>query len=147
MGFVYFPPWILLIYWFLTDLTGYLSQVTEFAGVAYTAHLGGHFAVIKAKDLDHAIEIANSTEFALTGGIYSRNPGHLEKVKYDLEVCNLYINRSITCAMVNRHPFGGYKMSGLGSKTGGPDYLRQFMEPRCITENTMRRGFAPNEEG
>jgi RHH-type transcriptional regulator, proline utilization regulon repressor / proline dehydrogenase / delta 1-pyrroline-5-carboxylate dehydrogenase len=57
----------------------------------------------------------------------------------------MYINRGITGAMVDRHPFGGYKMSGIGSKTGGPDYLKQFTEPIVITENTMRRGFAPEE--
>src|SRR5690606_1432737 len=101
---------------------------------------------MRAKDLDHAIEIANSTEFALTGGLYSRSPAHIEKVKKSFEVGNLYINRSCTGAMVDRHPFGGFKLSGLGSKTGGPDYLVQFMEPRVITENTMRRGFAPQEE-
>ncbi len=131
---------------------GYFVPPTIFKDVPADSDLaqkeifGPVVAIIKAKDIDHAIEIANSTEFALTGGIYSRNPGNIEKVKNDLEVGNVYINRSITGAMVDRHPFGGFKMSGLGSKTGGPDYLRQFMEPRCITENTMRRGFAPNED-
>lgn len=103
-------------------------------------------AVIRAKDMDHAIQIANSTEYALTGGLYSRSPAHIERVKREFEVGNLYINRGITGAMVDRHPFGGFKMSGVGSKTGGPDYLLQFMEPRVITENTLRRGFAPAEE-
>lgn len=96
--------------------------------------------------MDHAIQIANSTEYALTGGLYSRSPAHIERVKREFEVGNLYINRGITGAMVDRHPFGGFKMSGVGSKTGGPDYLLQFMEPRVITENTLRRGFAPAEE-
>ncbi len=122
------------------------SDVTADSDLAQKEIFGPVLAVIKAKNLDDAIQIANSTEFALTGGIYSRNPAHIEKVKEELEVGNLYINRSITGAMVERHPFGGYKLSGLGSKTGGPDYLRQFMEPRCITENTMRRGFAPSED-
>ena len=131
---------------------GYFVPPTIFTDVDPNSELaqkeifGPVVAVIKAKNLDEAIEFANSSEFALTGGIYSRNPGNIEKVKNDLEVGNLYINRSITGAMVDRHPFGGYKMSGLGSKTGGPDYLLQFMEPRCITENTMRRGFAPKDE-
>ncbi len=103
-------------------------------------------AVIRAKDIDHALQIANSTEYALTGGLYSRSPANIERVKREFEVGNLYINRGITGAMVDRHPFGGFKMSGVGSKTGGPDYLLQFMEPRVVTENTLRRGFAPAEE-
>jgi RHH-type proline utilization regulon transcriptional repressor/proline dehydrogenase/delta 1-pyrroline-5-carboxylate dehydrogenase len=102
-------------------------------------------ALIKAKNLDQAIEIANSTEYALTGGVFSRSPANIERIKQELEVGNMYINRGITGAMVDRHPFGGFKMSGIGSKTGGPDYLRQFMEPIVVTENTMRRGFAPEE--
>ena len=100
---------------------------------------------MKAENLTDAIAILNSTEYALTGGIYSRSPANIERAKHELEVGNLYINRGITGAMVDRHPFGGFKMSGIGSKTGGPDYLKQFMEPVVITENTMRRGFAPEE--
>jgi RHH-type transcriptional regulator, proline utilization regulon repressor / proline dehydrogenase / delta 1-pyrroline-5-carboxylate dehydrogenase len=107
---------------------------------------GPVLSLMRAKDLNHAIEIANSTEFALTVGLFSRSPANIEKVKKAFEVGNLYINRSCTGAMVERHPFGGFKLSGLGSKTGGPDYLVQFMEPRVVTENTMRRGFAPVEE-
>jgi RHH-type proline utilization regulon transcriptional repressor/proline dehydrogenase/delta 1-pyrroline-5-carboxylate dehydrogenase len=61
-------------------------------------------------------------------------------------VGNLYINRGCTGAIVERHPFGGFKMSGIGSKAGGPDYLQQFMVPRSIVENTMRRGFAPTDD-
>ncbi len=103
-------------------------------------------SVIKVKDLDEAIAAANSVEYALTGGIFSRSPANIEKIRQELEVGNMYINRGITGAMVDRHPFGGFKMSGIGSKTGGIDYLKQYMEPICITENTMRRGFAPAEE-
>ncbi len=105
---------------------------------------GPVLAVIKTDSIESAIEINNSTIYALTGGIYSRTPSHIEKVKDELEVGNLYINRSITGAMVDRHPFGGYKMSGLGSKTGGPDYLQNFMEPRVMTENLVRQGFSPD---
>lgn len=104
---------------------------------------GPVLAVIKARDLDHALEIANGTEYALTGGLFSRSPENIKKVRAEFECGNLYINRGITGALVDRHPFGGFKLSGLGSKTGGPDYLKQFMEPRAISENTMRRGFAP----
>ncbi|MBL7554225.1 MAG: aldehyde dehydrogenase family protein [Bdellovibrionaceae bacterium] len=92
-----------------------------------------------------AIEVANSTKYALTGGLFSRSPANIQRVKTEFECGNLYINRGITGAMVDRHPFGGYKMSGVGSKTGGPDYLKQFVEPICVTENTLRRGFAPQE--
>lgn len=107
---------------------------------------GPVLAVIKAADLDEALTIANGTEYALTGSLYSRSPAAIERVKNEFEVGNLYINRGSTGAMVDRHPFGGFKMSGVGSKTGGPDYLLQFMEPRVVTENTMRRGFVPSDE-
>jgi RHH-type proline utilization regulon transcriptional repressor/proline dehydrogenase/delta 1-pyrroline-5-carboxylate dehydrogenase len=98
---------------------------------------------MKAKNFYEAIDMANSTKFALTGGILSRSPRHLEQGRREFKVGNLYLNRCITGALVERQPFGGFKMSGVGSKAGGPDYLLQFMDPRSITENTMRRGFAP----
>jgi RHH-type proline utilization regulon transcriptional repressor/proline dehydrogenase/delta 1-pyrroline-5-carboxylate dehydrogenase len=98
---------------------------------------------MKAADLDEAIEIANATQYALTGGIYSRSPAHLRRVREEFEVGNLYLNREITGALVERQPFGGFKMSGIGSKAGGPDYLLQFLIPVNVTENTVRRGFAP----
>ncbi len=107
---------------------------------------GPVLAVIKVKTFDEALAVANGTEFALTGGVYTRSPAHLEKARREFEVGNLYINRGCTGAIVGRHPFGGFKMSGVGSKAGGPDYLLQFLEPRTITENTMRRGFAPDME-
>jgi delta 1-pyrroline-5-carboxylate dehydrogenase len=107
---------------------------------------GPVLAVIKARDLDHVLEIANGTAYALTGGIYSRSPEHIAHVKRDLRVGNLYINRKITGALVDRQPFGGFKLSGIGSKAGGPDYLSQFLLPRTITENTLHRGFAPNPQ-
>lgn len=104
---------------------------------------GPVLAIMKARDIDQALEIANQCEYALTGGLFSRSPEVIDKVKWNFECGNLYINRGITGALVERHPFGGFKMSGIGSKTGGPDYLIHFMEPRVVTENTMRRGFAP----
>ena len=100
-------------------------------------------AVLKARDLDHALEIANSTSYALTGGLYSRSPNNIARVKRDFRVGNLYVNRKCTGALVDRQPFGGFKLSGIGSKAGGPDYLLQFVLPRTVTENQMRRGFAP----
>ena len=89
--------------------------------------------------------IANGTDYALTGGLYSRSPANIDRVKREFRVGNLYINRKITGALVDRQPFGGFKLSGIGTKAGGPDYLLQFLLPRTITENTMRRGFAPED--
>jgi RHH-type transcriptional regulator, proline utilization regulon repressor / proline dehydrogenase / delta 1-pyrroline-5-carboxylate dehydrogenase len=123
-----------------------------FADVAPTASLaqeeifGPVLVVIKVRDLTHALEIANGTRYALTGGLYSRSPAHIARVKREFRVGNLYINRKITGALVDRQPFGGFKLSGIGSKAGGPDYLLQFVLPRTITENTLRRGFAPDSE-
>jgi RHH-type proline utilization regulon transcriptional repressor/proline dehydrogenase/delta 1-pyrroline-5-carboxylate dehydrogenase len=122
------------------------QDVTPNSELAQEEIFGPVLAILKAKDIDHALEIANGTQYALTGGLYSRSPAHIQKVKVQFEVGNLYINRGNTGAIVERHPFGGFKMSGVGSKTGGPDYLIQFMDPRVVTENTMRRGFAPPEE-
>jgi RHH-type proline utilization regulon transcriptional repressor/proline dehydrogenase/delta 1-pyrroline-5-carboxylate dehydrogenase len=104
---------------------------------------GPVLAVLKANDLDEAFRIANGTDYALTGGIFSRSPRNLERARREFLVGNLYLNRGITGALVGRQPFGGFKMSGIGTKAGGSDYLLQFVLPRTITENTLRRGFAP----
>ena len=104
---------------------------------------GPILAVCKDNDFDHALAIANDSEFALTGGIFSRSPAHIERARQEFRVGNLYINRGITGAVVERQPFGGLKLSGIGSKAGGPDYLRQFVEPRTVSENTSRHGFVP----
>ena len=100
-------------------------------------------AVIEAQDLDEAFRIVNGTDYALTGGMFSRSPKNLKRARQEMQVGNLYLNRGITGALVQRHPFGGYKMSGIGSKAGGHDYLLQFLIPLAISENTLRRGFAP----
>ncbi|HEY1789072.1 MAG TPA: proline dehydrogenase family protein [Verrucomicrobiae bacterium] len=107
---------------------------------------GPVLAVSKARDIDDALTLANTGEFALTGGCYSRSPANIERVKAELVCGNLYINRSITGAMVERQPFGGFRMSGGGTKAGGREYIENFMVPRVITENCLRRGFAPVEE-
>lgn len=122
------------------------SEVDPKSSLAQEEIFGPVVALIRAKNLEQALEIANGTEYALTGGLFSRSPANIAKVREEFEVGNLYINRGITGAMVDRHPFGGFKMSGIGSKTGGPDYLKQFTEPRNVTENLLRRGFAPAEE-
>ena len=105
---------------------------------------GPVLAVLRARDFDHAIELANGTDYALTAGCFSRSPVHLRRAAAELRAGNVYLNRHITGAVVGRQPFGGYGMSGLGSKAGGPDYLHQFLDPRVSTENTLRQGFAPD---
>ncbi len=107
---------------------------------------GPVLAILTAKTFEEALALANSIPYALTGGIYSRSPSHIEQAKRDFLVGNLYINRKITGAVVGRQPFGGLRFSGIGHKAGGPDYLLQFLQSRVITENTLRHGFAPPEE-
>jgi RHH-type proline utilization regulon transcriptional repressor/proline dehydrogenase/delta 1-pyrroline-5-carboxylate dehydrogenase len=104
---------------------------------------GPVLAVMHARDFADALRVANSSAYKLTGGVFTRKPSHLELAKLQFRVGNLYINRGITGALVARQPFGGFGMSGAGSKAGGLDYLLHFVEPRAICENTMRRGFAP----
>ncbi len=128
---------------------GYYVPLTIFSDIKLEHRLaqeeifGPVLSIMKVKTFGEAIELANSTKFALTGGVFSRSPKHLEQARREFKVGNLYLNRGITGALVERQPFGGFKMSGVGSKAGGPDYLLQFMAPRVVTENTMRRGFAP----
>ncbi len=114
--------------------------------IAQEEIFGPVLVIIKAQDLDDAIDIANSTPYALTGGIFTRSPANIRNVKVNFRVGNLYINRKITGALVGRQPFGGFGLSGVGSKAGGPDYLLQFMNIRSISENTLRRGFAPKTQ-
>ena len=121
------------------------SAVSPDAKIAQEEIFGPVVAVIRAKDFQEALDIANGTNYALTGGLYSRTPSHINQASAEFEVGNLYINRTTTGAIVARQPFGGFKMSGVGSKAGGPDYLLQFLEPRTITENIQRQGFAPIE--
>ncbi|MCA1993916.1 MAG: L-glutamate gamma-semialdehyde dehydrogenase [Coleofasciculus sp. S288] len=131
--------------------TGYFIGPVIFANVAPNAKIAQEeifapvVAVIRAKNFQDALDIANGTTYALTGGLYSRTPSHIQQASTEFEVGNLYINRTITGAIVARQPFGGSRLSGIGSKAGGPDYLLQFTEPRTITENIQRQGFAPIE--
>jgi len=104
---------------------------------------GPVLAVFRARDFTRAIKLANGTPYALTAGVFSRSPSHLHEAAASLQAGNVYINRGITGALVRRQPFGGYRMSGSGSKAGGPEYLQQFLVARTVTENTLRRGFAP----
>jgi RHH-type proline utilization regulon transcriptional repressor/proline dehydrogenase/delta 1-pyrroline-5-carboxylate dehydrogenase len=129
---------------------GYFVPPTIFTDVKPTMRLsceeifGPVLSVIRVRDLDEAIRVANDTDYALTGGFFSRSPANIERVKAELVAGNVYINRSCTGAVVGRHPFGGFKMSGGGTKAGGGDYLLQFLVPRVVTENIMRHGFAPD---
>ncbi|WP_337173652.1 L-glutamate gamma-semialdehyde dehydrogenase [Paludisphaera sp.] len=122
-----------------------VADVKPDARIAQEEVFGPILAVLKARDLDDALAIAEGTAYALTGGLYSRSPATIERVRREYRVGNLYINRAITGAMVDRQPFGGFKLSGVGAKAGGPEYLLEFLLTRCVTENTMRRGFAPED--
>jgi RHH-type transcriptional regulator, proline utilization regulon repressor / proline dehydrogenase / delta 1-pyrroline-5-carboxylate dehydrogenase len=122
------------------------GEVPPGARLAQEEIFGPILAVIPARDLTEALTIANGAAFALTGGIFSRSPRNIERVRREFSVGNLYVNRGITGAIVGRHPFGGFLMSGGGTKAGGHDYLLNFMFPRVITENTVRRGFAPDSD-
>jgi len=130
-----------------TDGPGYFVGPTVFADVTVRHRLaqeeifGPVLAVMKAATVTEALEIANSTSYALTGGIYSRSPVNLALARERFDVGNLYVNRPITGALVGRQPFGGHRLSGVGAKAGGDDYLTQFMSVRVISENTLRRGF------
>ncbi len=119
---------------------GYFVQPTIIADVDPRARIsqeeifGPVLAVIKARNFDNALEIANNTEFGLTGAVYSRNPAKLEKAQETFHVGNLYLNRKCTGAMVGAHPFGGFNMSGTDSKTGGRDYLLLFLQAKTVAE-------------
>jgi RHH-type proline utilization regulon transcriptional repressor/proline dehydrogenase/delta 1-pyrroline-5-carboxylate dehydrogenase len=107
---------------------------------------GPVLSVMRVKTFDEALDLANATAYKLTGGVFSRKPSHLEAARRDFRVGNLYLNRGCTGALVGRQPFGGFGLSGGGTKAGGADYLLNFVDPRCSAENTMRRGFAPGLE-
>lgn len=132
--------------------TGYFVPATIFQDVPeesplWTEEIFGPVACCRpAANFEQAIQMANRSQYALTGGVFSRSPAHIALARRTFKVGNLYINRSCTGALVCRHPFGGFKLSGVGAKAGGPDYLRQFLEPRTVTENTMRRGFTPESK-
>jgi RHH-type proline utilization regulon transcriptional repressor/proline dehydrogenase/delta 1-pyrroline-5-carboxylate dehydrogenase len=119
------------------------ADVPPTARIAQDELLAPVLSVIRADDFPDAIRIANLSRYALTAGVFSRSPAHLELARRRLFVGTLYINRKTTVSRVDRHPFGGFRHSGLGTKSGGPDYLQQFTLPVTICENTMRHGFAP----
>jgi RHH-type proline utilization regulon transcriptional repressor/proline dehydrogenase/delta 1-pyrroline-5-carboxylate dehydrogenase len=107
---------------------------------------GPVLGVLRARDFDHAVALANDTDYALTAGVFSRSPAHIATARAELRAGNVYVNRATTGAVVGRQPFGGYGLSGVGSKAGGPDYLLQLVDPRVVTENTVRQGFAGDDD-
>jgi RHH-type proline utilization regulon transcriptional repressor/proline dehydrogenase/delta 1-pyrroline-5-carboxylate dehydrogenase len=131
---------------------GYYVPPTVFTGckvehtIVREEIFGPVLAILKAKDLDEAFAMVNASDYALTAGIFSRSPRTLERAQQEMFVGNLYLNRGCTGAIVERHPFGGFKMSGGGTKAGGKGYLENFLFPRSVAENVIRRGFTPPEE-
>ena len=124
------------------DAAGYYVAPHIFANVPAQSALaqeeifGPVLSVLSVRDFAGALSVANAVQYGLTGGVFTRTPSHVHAAIEEFRVGNLYINRGITGAMVGRQPFGGFKHSGTGSRTGGPDYLRRFMEPRTVTERT-----------
>ncbi len=106
---------------------------------------GPVMVVLPVSTISEALDVANNSPYALTGGIYSRSPGNIQLARERFDVGNLYINRPITGSLVGRQPFGGHGLSGIGRKAGGSGYLEQFMVEKIVTENTLRRGFAPTQ--
>ncbi len=127
--------------WFIAPTV--IAGVTPSARIAQEEIFGPVLAVIKAVSFEEALHLANDTDYALTGGVYSRSPMNVEKAKLGFDVGNLYINRPITGALVGRQPFGGHRLSGIGAKAGGTDYLGQFLVTKIASEHTVRRGFVP----
>ena len=123
-----------------------LGPVSPDDPLAQDEFFGPLIAVIKVDTFEEAIDVVNRTDYALTGGVFSRSPSRIKMARRQLRLGNMYINRTITGAVVGRQPFGGSKMSGGGTKAGGPDYLLNFLDAYTITENTLRRGFAPDDE-
>lgn len=121
------------------------TEVRPDHDIARDEIFGPVLAVIRAETFDEALAIANASPCKLTGGVFSRKPSHLERARREFRVGNLYLNRGITGALVARQPFGGFGLSGGGTKAGGEEYLFHFVEPRAVCENAMRRGFAPED--
>jgi 1-pyrroline-5-carboxylate dehydrogenase len=122
------------------DGDGYFLKPTIIADIDSKDRLfqeeifGPVLAVTKARDFDHALQLANDSQYGLTGAVYSENPDHVREAREKFFVGNLYVNRKCTGAMVGAHPFGGFNMSGTDSKAGGPDYLLLFLQAKSIAE-------------
>lgn len=121
-------------------------DVPPTARIAHEEIFGPVLSIQRAETMDEAVAIFNGTDYALTGGIFSRSPAHIAQARRECICGNLYVNRRVSGSRVDLQPFGGWRMSGSGVKIGGPDYLPQFCNARTVTENTLRRGFAPSDE-
>jgi 1-pyrroline-5-carboxylate dehydrogenase len=111
-----------------------IADVDPGARIAREEIFGPVLAVIKAKDFDDAVRIANDSEYGLTGSLYAKNRKHIDRAKDECHAGNFYINKKCTGALVGVHPFGGFNMSGTDSKAGGRDYLMLFTQAKTISE-------------
>ncbi len=126
--------------WFAAPIV--VADLPDSSPILSEEIFGPLLAVQRVRDLEHACELVDALPFALTGGLFARDPAAVRYVRACTPVGNLYVNRGITGAIVGRQPFGGNRLSGTGTKAGGPDYLLSFVEPRAVSENTMRHGLA-----
>ena len=122
-----------------------VDEVPASDPLATDEHFGPILVVAAVDSIDDAFALANATDYALTAGLYSRSPATIARAAHELRAGNIYLNRGTTGAVVGRQPFGGFGLSGVGSKAGGPDYLTQFCDPVVVTENTLRQGFAADQ--
>ena len=116
-----------------------IADVEPHATIAQEEIFGPVLAMIKARDFDEAMQIANNTEYGLTGSLYTRNAAQIRRAEEDFFVGNLYFNRKCTGAFVGANPFGGFNMSGTDSKAGGTDYLLLFLQAKSISAKSERR--------
>ena len=121
--------------WFIQPTV--IADVRPNARIAQEEIFGPVLAVIPVKNFDEALEVANGTEYGLTGAVYSRNPEKIERARREFFVGNLYLNRKCTGAIVGAHPFGGFNMSGTDSKAGGRDYLLLFLQGKSVAEKIL----------
>ncbi len=122
-----------------------VGEIQSHHRMAQEEIFGPVVAVLRCPSFEDALAMAMQSDFALTGGVYSRSPANIQRARETFDVGNFYINRPITGSLVGRQPFGGHRLSGVGTKAGGEGYLQQFMVQRVTSENTMRRGFAPTQ--
>jgi RHH-type proline utilization regulon transcriptional repressor/proline dehydrogenase/delta 1-pyrroline-5-carboxylate dehydrogenase len=126
--------------WFAAPIV--VADLPDSSPILTEEIFGPLLAVQRIRDVEHGCELVDALPFALTGGLFARDPAAVRYVRARTPVGNLYVNRGITGAIVGRQPFGGNRLSGTGTKAGGPDYLLSFVEPRAVSENTMRHGLA-----
>ena len=117
-----------------------MGKVDPQSALAQDELFGPVLCAFRVRSFSDGLALANDTAYGLTGGVYSRSPSHIQDAVERFDVGNLYLNRPITGSIVGRQPFGGFKLSGLGTKAGGPDYLLQLLIPKTICENTSRHG-------